>query len=91
MQRVAREITLRDDADRRRVVAAVKDARSAEMLGATDDKGGRIIVPSASIGYVTTEQSARPGLASASTEGASRDFAGPSVRFASRDTRLQPK
>ena len=57
VQHVAREITFADE-----LVAAVKAARSAETLELTDDKGGRIIVPSASIGYVTTGAEKKAGV-----------------------------
>ena len=54
------------------------------MLELTDDKGGRIIVPSASIGYVTTGAERKTGVASASTEGAfPRTSPVRQVRFAS--------
>jgi uncharacterized protein DUF3107 len=62
VQHVAREITFETTLTADELVAAVKAARSAETLELTDDKGGRIIVPSASIGYVTTGAEKKTGV-----------------------------
>ena len=93
VQHVAREITFETTLTADELVAAVKAARSAETLELTDDKGGRIIVPSASIGYVTTgaEKQGRGWLRRPLRTRFRRLRWSRQVRFASRDTRLQPK
>ena len=62
VQHVAREITFETNLSADELVAAVKDAHKAEVLELTDDKGGRIIVPTASIGYVTTGVERKAGV-----------------------------
>ena len=62
VQNVAREITFETKLTIDELVAAVKASRDADVLELTDDKGGRIIVPSASLGYVTTGAERRTGV-----------------------------
>ena len=57
VQNVAREIAFETAQSTDEILAAVKAA-----LELVDDKGGRIIVPSASIGYVTTGAERRGGV-----------------------------
>ena len=61
VQNVAREITFETTLTADELVAAVKAARSADVLELTDDKGGRVIVPTSSIGYVTDRRRAQGG------------------------------
>jgi hypothetical protein len=62
VQHVAREITFETTQSSDEVLAAVKASLDAEVLELTDDKGGRIIVPSATIGYVTTGAERKAGV-----------------------------
>jgi hypothetical protein len=62
VQHVAREITFETTLSADELVEAVKAARTVEVLELTDDKGGRVIVPSASIGYVTTGAERKAGV-----------------------------
>jgi hypothetical protein len=62
VQHVAREITFETTLTADEIVAAVKAAHEADVLELTDDKGGRIIVPTASIGYVTTGAERKSGV-----------------------------
>lgn len=62
VQHVAREITFETTLTPDELVAAVVKARAGEVLELTDEKGGRIIVPSASIGYVTTGAERKTGV-----------------------------
>jgi len=62
VQHVAREITFETTLTADELVAAVKAAHKADVLELIDDKGGRIIVPTASIGYVTTGAERKPGV-----------------------------
>ncbi|EWT00300.1 ATP-binding protein [Intrasporangium oryzae NRRL B-24470] len=62
VQHVSREITFETTLSADELAAAVKTARSSEFLELTDDKGGRIIVPSASLGYVTTGAERKGGV-----------------------------
>jgi len=62
VQHVAREITFETTLSADELVAAVKEARSAEVLELTDDKGGRVIVPSNAIGYVMTGSEKKTGV-----------------------------
>ena len=62
VQHVAREITFETTQSTAEIYAAVKAALGSDVLELTDDKGGRIIVPSASIGYVTTGAERKAGV-----------------------------
>ena len=62
VQHVAREITFETTQSSEEIFAAVKASLGSEVLELTDDKGGRIIVPSASIGYVTTGAERKAGV-----------------------------
>ncbi|MCU1538111.1 MAG: hypothetical protein JWP82_2462 [Humibacillus sp.] len=62
VQNVAREIAFESTQSTDEVLAAVKTALDSDVLELVDDKGGRIIVPSASIGYVTTGAERRGGV-----------------------------
>ena len=62
VQNVAREITFETTQSTDEIIAAVKAALGADVLDLTDDKGGRVIVPSASIGYVTTGAERKSGV-----------------------------
>lgn len=62
VQHVAREITFETALTADELVAAVKAAHEADVLELIDDKGGRIIVPTASIGYVTTGAEKKAGV-----------------------------
>ncbi|GAA2162317.1 uncharacterized protein DUF3107 [Humibacillus xanthopallidus] len=62
VQNVAREIAFETTQSTDEIVAAVKAALDSDVLELVDDKGGRIIVPSASIGYVTTGAERRAGV-----------------------------
>jgi hypothetical protein len=62
VQNVAREIAFETTQSSDEILAAVKAALDSDVLELVDDKGGRIIVPSASIGYVTTGAERRSGV-----------------------------
>jgi hypothetical protein len=62
VQNVAREIAFETTQSTDEIIAAVKAALDSDVLELTDDKGGRVIVPSASIGYVTTGAERRTGV-----------------------------
>lgn len=62
VQNVAREITFETAQTTDEIFAAVKAALGSDALELTDDKGGRVIVPSASIGYVTTGAERKAGV-----------------------------
>ncbi|MEO7448302.1 MAG: DUF3107 domain-containing protein [Humibacillus sp.] len=62
VQNVAREIAFETAQSTEEILAAVKTALDSDVLELVDDKGGRIIVPSASIGYVTTGAERRGGV-----------------------------
>jgi hypothetical protein len=62
VQNVAREIAFETAQSTDEILAAVKAALDSDVLELVDDKGGRIIVPSASIGYVTTGAERRTGV-----------------------------
>ena len=62
VQNVAREIAFETTQSTDEILAAVKAALESDVLELVDDKGGRIIVPSASIGYVTTGAERRTGV-----------------------------
>ncbi len=62
VQNVAREIAFETAQSSDEILAAVKSALDSDVLELVDDKGGRIIVPSASIGYVTTGAERRGGV-----------------------------
>ena len=62
VQHVAREIAFETSLSSDEVIKTVRDALGGDVLELTDDKGGRIIVPSASIGYVTTGAEKKGGV-----------------------------
>lgn len=62
VQNVAREITFETTLTADELVAAVKAARGSDVLELVDDKGGRVIVPTGSIGYVTTSGEKKGGV-----------------------------
>ena len=62
VQNVAREIAFESAQSTDEILAAVRAALDSDVLELVDDKGGRIIVPSASIGYVTTGAERRSGV-----------------------------
>lgn len=62
VQNVAREIAFETAQSTDEILAAVKAALDSDVLELVDDKGGRIIVPSACIGYVTTGAERRGGV-----------------------------
>jgi hypothetical protein len=62
VQNVAREITFETKMTADELLAAVKASRDADVLELSDERGGRIIVPSAALGYVTTGAEHRAGV-----------------------------
>ncbi|GAA2492673.1 DUF3107 domain-containing protein [Terrabacter carboxydivorans] len=62
VQNVAREITFETTQSSDEIHAAVKAALGSDVLELVDDKGGRVIVPSVSIGYVTTGAERKSGV-----------------------------
>lgn len=62
VQNVAREIAFETTQSSDEILAAVKAALDSDVLELVDDKGGRILVPSASIGYVTTGAERKTGV-----------------------------
>ena len=62
VQHVPREITFETTLSADDLVAAVKAAHEADVLELTDDKGGRIIIPTAALGYVTTGAERKAGV-----------------------------
>ena len=54
VQHAAREITFESAQSADEIIQAVRDARSSDVLELADDKGGRVIVPSAALAYVVT-------------------------------------
>jgi hypothetical protein len=62
VQNVAREIAFETAQSTDEILAAVKAALDSDVLELVDDKGGRILVPSASIGYVTTGAERKTGV-----------------------------
>lgn len=62
VQHVAREITFETTLSADEIIEAVRNARSGEVLELTDERGGRIIVPSSSIGYVTMGAERKTGV-----------------------------
>ena len=62
VQNVAREITFETTQSSEEIFSAVKAALGSDVLELTDDKGGRILVPVASLGYVTTGAERRSGV-----------------------------
>ncbi len=62
VQNVAREITFETALSADELIEAVKAARSSDVLELTDDKGGRIVVPTSSLGYVTTGAEKKGGV-----------------------------
>lgn len=62
MQNVAREISFETTLSADELVEAVRAARGSDVLELTDDKGGRVMVPSSSIGYVTTGAEKKTGV-----------------------------
>ncbi len=62
VQHVAREISFETTLSADEVVEAVRAARSGDVLELPDERGGRVIVPSAAIGYVTTGSEKRGGV-----------------------------
>jgi hypothetical protein len=57
VQNVSREITLETDMTADKVAKAVAEALGGATLDLTDDKGRRVVVPSAAIGYVEIGES----------------------------------
>lgn len=62
VQNVAREISFETTLSADELVEAVRAARGSDVLELTDDKGGRVMVPSSSIGYVTTGAEKKTGV-----------------------------
>lgn len=62
VQNVAREISFETRLTSDELVAAVKAAAGDELLELKDDKGGRIIVPTQSLGYVMTGSEKKSGV-----------------------------
>jgi hypothetical protein len=62
VQNCAREITFESGMSPEELADAVRASRSAEVLELVDDKGGRIMVPSAALGYVTMGAEKRGGV-----------------------------
>lgn len=62
MQNVAREISFETTLSADELVEAVRAARGSDVLELIDDKGGRVMVPSSSIGYVTTGAEKKTGV-----------------------------
>jgi hypothetical protein len=62
VQNVAREIAFESAQSADEILAAVREALDSDVLELVDDKGGRNIVPSGSIGYVTTGAELRRGV-----------------------------
>jgi hypothetical protein len=62
VQNCAREISFESGLTPEELTEAVRASRSAEVLELVDDKGGRIIVPSTALGYVTMGAEKRGGV-----------------------------
>ncbi|HET7399601.1 MAG TPA: DUF3107 domain-containing protein [Intrasporangium sp.] len=62
VQHVAREISFETTLSADEVVEAVRAARASDVLELRDERGGRVIVPSGSIGYVTTGSEKKGGV-----------------------------
>lgn len=62
VQNCAREISFESGMTPDELAEAVRSSRSAEVLELVDDKGGRIIVPSAALGYVMMGAEKRGGV-----------------------------
>ncbi|WP_347351928.1 DUF3107 domain-containing protein [Intrasporangium sp.] len=62
VQHCAREIAFESMMTPDELAEAVKASRSAEVLELVDDKGGRILVPSVAVGYVTTGAGKKSGV-----------------------------
>lgn len=62
VQHVAREITFETALSADELSKVVREALEGDVLELTDDKGGRVIVPSVSIGYVSTGAERRGGV-----------------------------
>lgn len=62
VQNCPREITFESGLTPDELVEAVRASRASDVLELTDDKGGRVIVPSAAVGYVTTGAERRGGV-----------------------------
>ncbi len=62
VQNCAREITFDAGMTPDELTEAVRASRSADVLELVDDRGGRIIVPSSALGYVTMGAEKRGGV-----------------------------
>lgn len=62
VQNCAREIAFESNLTPDELGEAVRASRTAEVLELTDDRGGRIIIPSAAVGYITTGAEKRGGV-----------------------------
>lgn len=54
VQQAAREITFESAQSADEIIQAVRDSRASDVLELSDDKGGRVLVPSAALAYVVT-------------------------------------
>ena len=64
IQNITREITLESDLSMEDLSKVISDALAGKVLELTQTKGGRIVVPSAAIGYIEigTEGEAEGGV-----------------------------
>ena len=62
VQHVAREITFETSLSAEELTQAVREALGGELLELSDEKGGRIIVPTSALGYVSTGAERRGGV-----------------------------
>jgi hypothetical protein len=62
IQNCAREISFESGMSADELAEAVRGSRTAEVLELVDDKGGRVIVPSTALGYVTMGAERRGGV-----------------------------
>ena len=54
VQNAAREITFESAQSADEIIQAVHASRGSDVLELTDDKGGRILVPSTALAYIVT-------------------------------------
>ncbi len=64
VQNITREITLESDLSMEDLSKVISDALAGKVLELTQAKGGRIVVPTAAIGYIDigTEEKRRVGF-----------------------------
>lgn len=62
VQHVAREITFETSLSADELTKAVRESLAGDLLELSDEKGGRIIVPTSALGYVSTGAERRGGV-----------------------------